>query len=1036
MATIKPFKQTALDAAYSKQKELEAKLSSASSSFSEAPAEGADLATDVQLQTIKKTISNLESQKSKEKWYGTGPGDVTTQGAPKEGIVSKILSGIAAPARAMTGAVEAAIGGGEGRGIIENATRNVLTAKKTYGDLMEERGVSKWVSAPLGFALDVALDPLNWASAGTAALVPRLAEGAVKGVAKEGAIGALKGLQAAAVSSVGGDALGVAKFLPYVKDTELFGKVAGKVAEQGMKYEALAGADQLAKAGTSMFGLTDVREGGFTIGKALEDTIKKIPGGETLIEKFKYSPADYSQKAKALESTFKILKQEGVTSSIPIDLSKVSEMMDNPLNKEFIKDGSGKFSTTLERLADTLKSSIDDTAYVTENGTKKSFLIADGAVDFEVRLAEEAIKDEQVRESIKMFSKLNGQKTGIDFFDTAKKFVHDNVAKFKIGDVALGEKMLTTVDGLNSVFKSSKVMLNPASHMNSRAANVLFTTMYGLDPFDTFLADGGATLGKVKDFLKGKEGADFFLKQFLNDMSDFSRFAAENPNEVINTYGVSASMMGGRSFIDNMVKEGKLMGYITSSESEAELIRRVLKMPDELRIALEDTAGAATRDVSKMSSSEKKIAESLKKSIKGQKEFKQPTPLEAKYQNIIGKTTSEFGESRSMLGSELSDSSVKKYYEVKKEWADKAAQGDIAYKILDNVFNKTVGKFSNEFELIDQSFKMTSALKMTNRGLTETELRAVAKNIKGGITDQDVLWSGYVDGQKRYRLTWNKATDITNDIYMNYAAMPAFARMMRSAPIVGMPFGSFTYGAITKMTKNLVNNPNMINKAEFAMKEFSAQKSPIEKEALNSQYYSWFNSPGMMKLPQLPFFADKPVYLNLTNWIPYYSLNIFSPSERNYAETIPGNIATLIDKVGLFKTPTGQLLWDYGFGPFLATGETPTNQFGTALYPKGATALEKTGYAARSLAESYVPSIIAPAGALVPEKYAQAIPLYQGRKFSEGNAGKNVLGILKANKTPEQIQIENAANFLGIPINTLDLNTLTSTIKKSAKSKK
>jgi len=888
MATVKPFNQADLDTATKLRDSLKEKLAGSPSSYSEGAASSSDLNTDIELMAAEKKVAALTSQKEKEKWYPAGTDDVTTQGKPKAGLFTRILSGLGAPLRWEAGAVDAMLGGGEGKGIIENANYNMKTGGQTYGDLMRERNVPNWIAAPAGFALDVMGDPINIASMGTASLVGKVGAGLVKGTMKEGLVGGLKAAGAGAVSSIAGDALGLVKAIPFgggkalaANEGGVFQKIARKVAEKGMQYDELTGINQLESAGKNFGGLTNVKEGGFTLGKGLESVIREIPGGDTLVEKFKYSPADWFDKTKAVSEIHKVLEKEGLTSSVPVNLNRVVEMMDNPLNVDLMQP---KKVTSFydDKLAE-INKMILDTDYVAKNGTKNTFLVADDATEFEARLAQEAMKSEEARDSIIQFAKLNKEKTGIDWFDKTTKFIKDNVSKFKIGNVELGKNALTAIGISDDIFKASKVLLNPASRMNANAGNVLFTTIYGFDPLRVYLGQKSSSLKKAVEFITGNDGGAFALTNFFDGVSDFADFASTNPNAVVNSLGMTASSMAGRTFIESIVREGKNMGLITSASSESDLIRKVMSMGDELKASLQSTAGVAEK-----ATTEGGFFETLNKSVKAKKDFLQKSQLETAYNKIKGTAGSEVGGPTSYLANEIGDTSIKKFYEIKKEWAEKAAGGSIPHKILDSLITKQIAKGANKFGLVDQAHKLNLSVYMTKAGLTESELTAVAKNIKNGITDDDVRWfvdkSGkkvpytYEDGQKIFRLTWNKAVQIADDVYMNYAAMPPFVRMMRSAGIVGMPFGAFTYGAISKIGKNVVSNPQMFNKVGFATHEFAGQKGPVEKAALDTPYYSWYDSPSMVKLP---FFKDNPLYLNLANWIPYYSLNMFSPSQRN-----------------------------------------------------------------------------------------------------------------------------------------------------------
>ena len=1035
MAKQIPFKQSDLTKAETTVSSLSDKLSSSPTAYSAADSSTSDLSANVALSAAKSRVSQLQSQRQKEMWYGPSDANTDTTGTQNEGILTKALNVLQAPLRAEVGAVSSILGKGSGKGIAADIQENVSTGHETYGDLMGKFGVPKVVSAPLGFAFDVVGDPVNWATAGTSTLVPKVGYGIAKGAAEEGIIGAVKGAGLAATSSLGEDVLGAAKYIPGVRGTETFKNAASKVFEAGTKYDALTGIDQVADAGKGVLPFLDSREGGFTIGSGLESAIKKIPGGDTLIEKMKYSPADYSKKAEILDNTFKIIEKGGVASSVPVDLERVGQMMNQNIEDLTVK----KFGNHYEQMQNVLMDSVSDTDNILNNGSRTSFLMADGGTEFEARLAQEAAKDQEVKDTIDYFTKLNREKTGIEVFDKTAAWTKDNIAKFKIGNVDLGKKVLTAIDGANNIFKSSKVVMNPASHINSNAANVFFGTMKGFDMFDVLMGDSGASLAKVRSFYQGGQGADFLLKNIFNEFSDISRYAAEHPGEFTRTYALNISDLGGKYFIDELVAQGKRMGTVLNTADETALRKAAAEMPDTIRMMLEDASTAEAAGGT--------MREAMDQSIKTQGAFKVPSSLKQVAKDTLEGNLSPAQKGYSMLANEFKATDVKAYYEVKQKIAEKAAdvldeagnvvkKGDIVYKALDGLLNKATDFASNQFELIDRSFKTTTALHMTNVGLTEDALKKIARSTVGGITEDDILAvTKGVAGEKRYKIAFGKATEIVNDTYMNYAAMPPIVRAMRAMPIIGAPFVSFTYGVLPKIGETLVNNPAAYNKINFLLHEISGNKTPLEKENMKSPYYQWFNSPGMVKLP---IFQDFPIYANLANWIPYYGMNLFTPSDKKYQATVPGELQQMIDKTGLFGTPTGRMIWDYFIQPMLTpAGETTQNQFGQPIYPIGSSNVEKAGYAARSLAEAYVPSVAAPLGALVPEKYAQLIPSYAGRKFSEGMADKNQLGILK-DQIPTladvvKTQAINAASFAGVSLNPMDLTNLTNSVKKKIK---
>jgi hypothetical protein len=285
-----------------------------------------------------------------------------------------------------------------------------------------------------------------------------------------------------------------------------------------------------------------------------------------------------------------------------------------------------------------------------------------------------------------------------------------------------------------------------------------------------------------------------------------------------------------------------------------------------------------------------------------------------------------------------------------------------------------------------------------------------------------------------YRVKPERATEIANEIYMNYAAMPGAVKVLRSMPILGSPFSSFLYAMLGKAAKTTAYNPAIFNKVNFLLSEISGAKSPIEKEALQSQYYQWLNTPGMVRIP---FLTKNPVYINMANMIPYYTMNMFTPSERKYNDTLPGEIIKIVDKSPLFKDPVGQVLFDYFVQPTLISlSRDPSlavqSSFGQPLYPRDATTGEKALYAARTLAEAPMPGVAAyaglPQGLLLPG-VSNAMPSYRWRQMANAVQGKNQLGIT-TKEGPSSRTFRSLLGSVGVPVQSLDLTFLSNQINK------
>lgn len=138
-------------------------------------------------------------------------------------------------------------------------------------------------------------------------------------------------------------------------------------------------------------------------------------------------------------------------------------------------------------------------------------------------------------------------------------------------------------------------------------------------------------------------------------------------------------------------------------------------------------------------------------------------------------------------------------------------------KIASWALNKPSESYSN----IDQAYKLGFATKMVDQGLTEKELMTMTNSMVPGtrgavaITGDDILNKYSKDGKYYYRLTPDKATEIVNEMFMNYAAMPAAVKVLRSVPVLGSPFFSFQYAMAAKLGKTLASNPAAFNKVTY-----------------------------------------------------------------------------------------------------------------------------------------------------------------------------------------------------------------------------
>ena len=228
-----------------------------------------------------------------------------------------------------------------------------------------------------------------------------------------------------------------------------------------------------------------------------------------------------------------------------------------------------------------------------------------------------------------------------------------------------------------------------------------------------------------------------------------------------------------------------------------------------------------------------------------------------------------------------------------------------------------------------------------------------------------------------------------------------------------------------KTGKTLINNPAIFNKVGFAMNEWTGLRSPEEKAAMETKYNSYLNSPSIVRLFGM-------WNTDVKNWIPYYTMNMFNPSQRRYGDSTQAQLLRLFDKFPILQDPVGSVIKDFFLQPYLlwGTGDIPQGQFGQALLPyfdeKGRKIQPSLGtkafYAGRTLAESVVPGAAGFAGILVggaPESVKELIPSYLARKLAEAWSGKTPIG-KQTKEAPSLKVIRALSGGLGVPLYPLD----------------
>lgn len=970
-----------------------------------------DISNQQELDRIQNTIQGLTNNKLKAQWY---PADDKSANAtdtqPKQGLIGKTIDFISRPLYGVVGATKHVIGQGSGS-LQKDISDNILRNKNTFGDVLKTSGMHWSVAAPLGFALDIGFDPVNWLTMGTGALVPRLGAGLVKGAAEEGLVGAARGLKVAAESGVLNKGVAVGKWVPYFKDSEAFASMTKRSLDAATKFEKLTGTTAEKLVLQRGMGVGSYRIG---LGDLIERGADLIPGGKQMLSHFTYDPIDWVRQAKikdTLQSTLgtgvdlkgainarvageditPFLKKAGEEVAQKIESMPFAPAVDLTIDmgtpslfdKKSFELAAQKLAgsgveTHLADVAPAIVNKVDDAYTLAYN---PSVGLTTDPIENAMRIANEAVGGTGVtlEEVAKIVNSGALGETGVKWFDNMMGWLK-NTRKSDAKAAKVGAQVMEKYEQAMGIFRVSKVGLSPSSWVNAVVGNLLMNHMAVGDINPEFIG----RLRQSFALYKGKPaGASLLDDLFMNhDVGQEIRAAfASSPTAIKGTLGDFELYNAER-----LLRSGRDAGIFGAETKAADIAVQVNEAMSELA-ALKPVAKGLTEEVlpSTVSGGTKPILDMIKK----------------------GKTLQRSDLGGGMLGNELFEqSSTRKMFEY---MSKKAAEdpNNLVWKALDYTFNKA----SSGYETIDQSYKMATVVRSTIDGYTINQLRKMRHVID--INPED-LTQFVRDGQTRYRLPTHKALELANSMYLNYNAMPSAIRVLRNFPLVGSPFAAFMYGMAMKTGQTLAYNPAAFTKVNFAMNDFGGTKTPLEKKALSGDIYGYLNQPGMFRLP---FFDENPIYVNLANVVPYYSLNLFDQSSQNYTGgTFGEGLANAIGASPLLKDPLGNVLYSYMIQPLiLGEAAAPQGQFGQPLYPVDAGALQKFGYGARTLAEALVPNAAALAGLVTPESVADYVPSYRWRSLAYAKGGKNQLGISTKESIPSRVG-RNVLSTLGVPV--------------------
>lgn len=920
-----------------------------------------DVQAQIDLIKAKGKQGLAEGEEIKEQWYGDESGKKS--GTQKKGYLSGLLHTLGAPLYAVTGAAESVLGKGTKKGLLKNIVANV-EEEGTWGDILRSYNLPNWVSMPVGLSLDIATDPFALGTAGTSAIIPRLAKGAVYG-AKTGK-GVLSGLKSAAKSGALMKAETVGKFIPGLtkkaftegstaKIPSLYRKVSSAADSARAEYDLMTNKSWLDFVG---------KEGNINKFMSKIDTeMDKTELGRSMKKATWYSPSKgwFPEMIAGDEKAW--LEASGLDDydyffgkdKIP-PVAKVADKATDARPLEF----EGK----------TLSKELNESVVLANN---PQVARASGSKEIMKRLEEEAktgkvmkkqMKDEwdAAYNALSPEEKFKYRKDKLREVYHSEIKVYDNMIEKVLGSER-GMKTLETYAKYIGLFKTAKIGGNLlSSGTNALVGNLVMTGMSGIDVLNVNLLRSmkhatSIVRGKNLEALNELVGEAGWREMMERYPSTFQAIFGLNPDFILR----------GRAYIDETTNA--IINKMSGGNA-----KQAIKFSEEADDIKKSYDGFLAGGV--------KVSKARGDILKGKQAL--DTDIARRAVSTVEAAMDPNIQS-TFLSQEILTGPFTDFVNSVKAKADGGSE-------FAKMFHWYLTKPMDWYGKIDQTYRLGLAMHLTKNGVSERELKILATRF--GIGAEDLI---KIENRNMWKIKPMKSMEMVQEIYLNYQAMPGFVKMMRTMPILGAPFISFVYGMSANTIKTGMFNPAFFNKMQFMLKEISGRKSPLEKEALAGEYYNWLDKEGMVKLP---FFKENPVYLNMENMMPYYTLNMFQNSDRIYDSKVGGAVTAAIDKSPFFKTPEGQVMLDYAILPMLL-GEAQ-GMFGQKLWTKDAGTLEKLGRAAQAGVETVVPPLTGVAGPFIPKKVLPYAPSYRARQLGFATEGKTSIGAPSSEEPTEK----------------------------------
>lgn len=1039
-----------------------------------------DINTQQQLIKASGDIRAAKDQALKDSWYGPASEEKTDKGVQPTGLLNKSLNALMTPLYGVVGALDYATGQSRGSSLGQAINLNVNEDKRTVGDTIRP-AVGGKAGAVLGFAGDIMFDPVNWATMGTAALIPRMVAGGYKGALKGGVTGLAKGVGAAAESraleavltaraltlGTTKTATNVVNFLnpirlmnggkPVVKpsvkaaeQTSNFMKfIENRSVTSNKKFDEILGRDAIERALTDTTIASVWRSG---LNEMAERVGTKTPAVANYFNKyFNYSNAEWTRISRIKDALIQTAGEDmelGVKAFVksyddgadyatamraaedemaPIMAQRMAEA--KPVQRDLFSGTDEAVATSKEEL-NKLLTGLAPTAS-SQDLIALSRLVDDANEATNIAVAPHVfITNDPLENGIR----LAAEKGLVDA--TNLSGIADDLRKIiERGD--LGQSGVEWYDNLRKNMNAFKQTVDEANKVGGKSSLKERVGAKVSDFFNVYEAlisffKRGAVGGSASAWTNSLLGNLVMAKMVGLDVMDPKWMSSMKK-----AHSIIGGKKGSELMLNELFEVGEMLPMLRNNPTlfesttglnkyEIEQVAKAKSLVSKFKQTGIDSGilanGVSDPDVVAMM--EKVLRDSA--DGVGATDDALLTVAEG-YEDVTAKAASKSPSARmrANIGEDGVASAANATDLVSSEFFDSAAANKIFKKIGEQA--KEDGNYGAK--VLDVFFnKLPDAYGgIDYRYKLGSVFYSTVEGVKEGelrvmarmvkMSPEDIT-PIVKDGVTRYRLSASAAFEVANEAFLNYNAMPAIVKMLRHMPLVGAPFASFMYGMYAKSLKTMMNNPAVFNKMQFGIEEVSGEETPIERGLLSMQRYEYLNDPAMMKL-NLP--GNNMVFINMANMLPYYSLNMFQPSSRKYEGLLPNAIAQTLDKVPLMQDPVGATLFDFLIMPMFLGEEMPQGGFGQPLYPRDATGVEKAGYLARSLADPFVPGMaqipLGLATGLVAPGMSQNVPGYRWRQLAESVQGNTNIGA-QSKEPAAQRTFRNIGGALGVPIQT------------------